>query len=349
MIYVIKTPGYTEEKGFFFLLKIGYTNDKNRERRLAGYSTHNPCFEVLYEIPKGTEDHEKRLHFKFKDLKFKKDSSLSEWFMCDQSIIDYFESRPTLEDISKLPIKQCREDKNFLETRRIIKREIRYIASSYEEIDSYFAKVYLSLGSSLNLDTFREYVSKDLSLSQEIKDNYLKVIERERTGVFTGNSEIDLRVSKVVAELKGIVNFLDRIKWLCESVDKDILPIVLEQLGKLDRARYYIEKLGPDKVKNTGYNVFYMNKAIDINGFFDIIPSLENLIYQDFHEGDKLTSAEIKERLRKIYEEAKYKATPKATDISKYFEVNEVSFYIEDLDNPGKKKKRRGFELLKKK
>ena len=339
MIYVIKTPGYTEEKGFFFLLKIGYTNDKNIERRLTGYSTHNPCFEVLYEIPKGTEDHEKKLHFKFKDLKFKKNSSLSEWFMCDQSIIDYFEFRPTLEDISKLPIKQCREDKNFLETRRIIKREIRYITSGYEEIDSYFAKVYSILGSNLSLDTFREYVSKDLSLSQDVRDNYLGVIERERTGVFTGNSEIDLRVSKVVAELKGIVNFLDRIKWLCESVDRDILPIVLEQLGKLDRARYYIEKLGPDKIKGISYNTFKMDKAININGFCDIKPLLENLIYQDFHEGDKLTSVEIKERLGKIYEEAKYKATPKATDISKYFEVKEIAIYILQILVLGRKSK----------
>ena len=139
----------------------------------------------------------------------------------------------------------------------------------------------------------------------------------------------------------------DRLRYLCECPDRGLVDSILSQISDTDIVKYYISNLGVEKIKALGYNVTYMKKQISIITFNPLV--LENLIYQDFHEGDKLSSAEIKERLGKIYEEAKYKATPKATDISKYFEANEVSFYIEDLDNPGKKKKCRGFELLKKK
>ena len=54
MIYLIRTK---YEK--ISLLKIGYTEDSKKKSRYTNYRLHNPLFELLYEIPEGTEEHEK--------------------------------------------------------------------------------------------------------------------------------------------------------------------------------------------------------------------------------------------------------------------------------------------------
>lgn len=54
MIYLIRTK---YEK--ISLLKIGYTEDSKKKSRYTNYRLHNPLFELLYEIPEGTEESER--------------------------------------------------------------------------------------------------------------------------------------------------------------------------------------------------------------------------------------------------------------------------------------------------
>lgn len=64
MIYLIKSAGYDESENLIHLLKIGYTEDNNRDRRFMSYKLHNPTCKILYEIPSLSEDIEKRIQYK---------------------------------------------------------------------------------------------------------------------------------------------------------------------------------------------------------------------------------------------------------------------------------------------
>lgn len=57
MIYLIKV-----EYKDITLLKIGYTEDNNWEKRKTQYKLHNPLCEFLFNIEGGTEVMEKSLH-----------------------------------------------------------------------------------------------------------------------------------------------------------------------------------------------------------------------------------------------------------------------------------------------
>jgi hypothetical protein len=68
MIYLIKSAGYGDDNKYIDLLKIGYTEDFRKDKRFDQYKLHNPTCKVLYEISNGTEDQEKRIQYKFKDI-----------------------------------------------------------------------------------------------------------------------------------------------------------------------------------------------------------------------------------------------------------------------------------------
>lgn len=100
MIYLIKSAGYKEEEKemkYFPLLKIGYTEDNRKEIRYSHYRLHNPTFQVLYEIPGATEDHEKRVQYKFRDLLFSDYGR--EWFEYNEEIIEFFKNIVSLEEL----------------------------------------------------------------------------------------------------------------------------------------------------------------------------------------------------------------------------------------------------------
>ena len=93
MIYVIKIYGPKEETS----IKIGYTEDKNFNRRMKSYKTHYPFYELLYTIPGCTKEDEDNLH-----LYFRKYNKGTEWFEeCDE-IIEFFNTHKTKESIDKL-------------------------------------------------------------------------------------------------------------------------------------------------------------------------------------------------------------------------------------------------------
>ena len=66
MIYLIKSAGYDENENLIHLLKIGYTEDNNRDRRFNAYKLHNPTCKILYELPELTEEDEKNIQYKFR-------------------------------------------------------------------------------------------------------------------------------------------------------------------------------------------------------------------------------------------------------------------------------------------
>lgn len=78
MIYLIKSAGYNEDNNYIDLLKIGFTEDLKKSSRFQTYKLHNPTCKILYEISNLSEDIEKRIQYKFRDLKYKNYGN--EWF-----------------------------------------------------------------------------------------------------------------------------------------------------------------------------------------------------------------------------------------------------------------------------
>lgn len=111
-LYLGRDSFYDEEKDqHYFILKIGYTADENIDKRLLNYTSHNPSFKFLFKILKGTEEHEKKLHHKFKKYLHHG----NEWFEYREEIIEFFKSC-SLEDIDKIKLSK-RENISKLESR----------------------------------------------------------------------------------------------------------------------------------------------------------------------------------------------------------------------------------------
>src|SRR5574344_1614317 len=109
MIYLIKElipvdPNDLYGKNAIPVLKIGYTDDKNMNKRMSAY--HYDCigFKLIHCIPCGTELHEKALHLYFRKYKYPK---LKEWFYMNKIIVDEF-LKFTLDDLDKIDRKSTR-------------------------------------------------------------------------------------------------------------------------------------------------------------------------------------------------------------------------------------------------
>ena len=131
----------------------------------------------------------------------------------------------------------------------------------------------------------------------------------------------------------------DKLKWLCEADLSDGGREKVESM--IDAEIKSFLSLGKERLKSLGYHVTKVKKDLDIQSFTK--DNLEKTIYSEFKVGDRIIKADLKERLAKIYDKLQYQKTPKATDLSEWFEIKPVSITIDSG------KRVNGFELLKKK
>ena len=161
----------------------------------------------------------------------------------------------------------------------------------------------------------------------------------------TPNDIINQQVVKFMEEYNSMTEARKRLIFLCESnLPKEVIEIVLAQIPDSDYIKSYYLALGPEKIKNLGYKRNNIEKALGIVTFSNEL--LYDSIYSDFKEGGKYILSDIKEKLISIYSSINYKATPKAKDIEKYFEVKEST--MRTVIN-GEKKTVKYYELLKSK
>ena len=155
-------------------------------------------------------------------------------------------------------------------------------------------------------------------------------------------------------EINNVIEFMkvyetkttivDKLRLLCENnLSPKEIDMVLAQIPDCDTIKSYYVALGPKRLKELGYGVTYIKKELGIVTFTPTL--LINSIYSDFKPGDKLLLSDIKDRLTNIYNNINYKATPRAIDLEKYFEVKLLYFTV--VDDTGKKKRAKGYELLK--
>jgi hypothetical protein len=155
----------------------------------------------------------------------------------------------------------------------------------------------------------------------------------------TIDQSIDVQI--VLDQFEKARSSSEKLKILCEcGLSEGEMRKVFTQIENSAYENFYFG-LGPERCKAFGYNYSDLLKDYEIK-FYDIT-LVKRRILSEFKVGDKITTSEIKEILRVIYQELGYKKTPKATDLEEYFEISPIKV----KDQLGKWG--RGFEIIKQK
>lgn len=345
MIYLIKSFGYTEGKGYFDLLKIGYTGDNNYKSRLMTYRYHNPTCELLYIIPEATEVDEDNLQYYFRDYQFIHNSfSSSEWFYYKDEIVDYFKTHTTRESLSSLPNSPSNKRSAFREYRRevvdIVKYvlNVRFIEGSIDVLDSF-----------RQIDNMVDHIIDELHIRtisrvwEYVKDTF-GILPKEINSI--EDNELRNEVGDFMIKFGKAKFYTDKMRLLCESgLSEKALSLVLSQIPP-NYSTFY-NTLGPERIKALGYQKSKLEKDLqDILNINSNFSDIQNKVLAEFHVGQKIPLAEIKQKLKDIYCEFNYNKTAKATDLIDFFEVSEC-LLTRVVD--GEKKRVKGYELLSKK
>jgi hypothetical protein len=131
------------------------------------------------------------------------------------------------------------------------------------------------------------------------------------------------------------------LKLLCEiPATSDAIKVILAQLPDTNRVKSLYLIAGPDRCKAVGYRLCDIEKEIGVKFFSK--GNLQDEIYQEFSEGEKVLKSAAKDRLKEVYQRLNYRKTPKATDLKNFFEIKDYM-----ITDPISKKRVAGYELLR--
>ena len=318
MIYVIKSAAILDKNtsSLGFILKIGYCRDDREKVRTATYMTENPTIMILYTIPGGTEQDEKNLHHHFrKYLKYG-----NEWFSYEQEILDFFTTHTTKESLEELDL--------HLSQSKLIKLQKEKNAKFLENKQKYINPILHSL-EEVNI---LEYIKKQEELV-EVLDN-LFLTSSDIDSYFKTNypdinfdipEKLSKKVRKILQEFENQKFFTGKMKYLYSlHMDEDIAKQVLDNIYDTHYAKYYWT-IPANRAGSLSYQKGELEKE------YQAIISGEKLsleeekakekILQTFLVDNKYSKPDIKEMLRKIYEDCGYDKAPKASDLEQYFEI----------------------------
>ena len=342
MLYLIESAGYevgeNNSISYFKLLKIGYTSDKNKDRRFLQYKLHNPTCQILYEIPEATEDHEKRVQYKFRNQLYP--GYGREWFKYSEKIIEFFKNIKSLEDIENNLPKGNSDKSKYYKYKVKIRKIIRYISiiDNKRKFKKLCEEIYDILGDKITDDDYTiNYLKKRFDSS--LVEKYLEEESKFKDGIFSEDPKINQEVTKFFNEYKELTLFKQKLKLLCEyGLSKEALNVVLDQIGETDNIKSYYLDLGPQRLRALGYNKTYIERDLGIVTFSPEL--LLDTIYSEFKVGDKLSLSWTKAKLADLYSSINYKSTPKASDLENFFVIKKCKIALPD------KKRIDGIELV---
>lgn len=233
------------------------------------------------------------------------------------------------------------------------------LAKTYENN----AKAYNYKNDYVSVNKFKEKdgslvlkpIANELVLVNEIRAFKIQQIDyADRFTVFstihnqlTPDDITNQEVSKFLKIYNSKKTILEKLRLLCEyGLSKDAIRVILGQISDSDEIKSYYLTLGPDRLYALGYNVTKIKRELGIIVFSQEL--LIDSIYSSFHEGEKYSLANLKNKLGNLYSSINYSATPKAIDIENYFDIKGVVVYEKDQET-GKRKQIRAYELLKSK
>ena len=323
MIYLIETTYYDKEtKEVLDLLKIGYTEDSKKDKRFMAYRMHNPGYKLLYEVLGYSEDIEKRIQYKFKDLLYSEYGR--EWFYYSEDIINFFKDIDSI-DLESLPKNPIRGSKEF----KRIKNECREVLSYFfntRDTEEHLKSIISEIKDQLSKDYVIEYLRKDSRIGSKKVDRYFEVLRCRESGIYCEDDMVNQEVSEFLKVYTGLNTIYDKLKLLCEyGLSSDAIDIVLGQIADSDEIKSYYTTLGSSKLKSLSYNSAKIKNHLGVVTFSQEL--LESSIYSEFKVGDKITLSDIKSRLEVLYKSINYDKVAKAKDLENYFEVKNSSIY----------------------
>ena len=350
MIYLIRSAAVVDESipSFEFILKIGYCRDDREKVRTTAYLTENPTIKILFTIPGGTEQDEKNLHHHFrKYLRYR-----NEWFSYNQEILDFFTTHTTKESLEELD--------TYYSKKKLIELEQLKNARFLENKQKYINPILNSLG---EIDIL-EYVKKQEELVEILNNLFLTSSDID-SYFKTNYPDVDFNTPEIISEkskkiLQEFENqkfFTGKMKYLYSlHMDEEVAKQVLNNIYDTHYAKYYWT-IPANRAGSLSYQKGELEKEYQLimnpdlakkeSEDKDIVEKKENtkkIILDTFVINNKYLKSDIKETLRKIYEDLGYDKTPKASDLEEYFELRSCQ-----IKNKETGKKDHGFEILKKK
>lgn len=323
MIYLIETTYYDKEtKEVLDLLKIGYTEDSKKDKRFMAYRMHNPGYKLLYEVLGYSEDIEKRIQYKFKDLLYSEYGR--EWFYYSEDIINFFKDIDSI-DLESLPKNPIRGSKDFKKIKNECREVLSYFFNS-KDTEEHLKSIISKVKDQLTRDYVIEYLRKDSRIGSKKVDRYLNYLKCLETGIYCEDDIVNREVSEFLKVYIGLNTIYDKLKLLCEyGLSSDAIDIVLGQIADSDEIKSYYTTLGSSKLKSLSYNSAKIKNHLGVVTFSQEL--LESSIYSEFKVGDKITLSDIKSRLEVLYKSINYDKVAKAKDLENYFEVKNSSIY----------------------
>ena len=338
MIYLIKSAGYDENENLIHLLKIGYTEDNNKDKRFQLYKLHNPTCKVLYEIPNLPEDIEKRIQYKFRGLKYNEYGN--EWFYYSEDIINFFKDIDNI-DLESLPKSPRRREIEFTNLKNEVIEIIKYLFLTKTEYLDYLENLITTLGDKFCVSSVLDYIKTDPLVNKDLYSKYLEIVKSRETGIYSNDDIVNQEVSEFLGIYTGLTTIYDKLKLLCEyGLSQDSINIVLGQISDSDEIKSYYLSITPSRLRALGYNVTRIKRELNIVTFSQEL--LEKSMYLEFKVGDRLSLSDIEVKLINIYESINYDRKAKATDLENYFEVKKCTINL-----PGKRVN--GLEIINKK
>nr|UWG86733.1 MAG: hypothetical protein [Bacteriophage sp.] len=324
MIYLIETTYYNKNtKEILDLLKIGYTEDSNKDKRFTLYKLHNPGYKLLYEISGYDEDIEKRVQYKFRDLKYNEYGN--EWFYYSDDIINFFKNIDNV-DLESLPKSPRRREVEFTNLKNEIIDIIKYLFLTKEEYMNYLENLITILGDKFSVSSVLDYIKTDSLINKDLYSKYLEIVKSRESGIYCEDDIVNQEVSEFLRVYTKLSTIHDKLKMLCEyGLSSDAIDIVLGQIADSDEIKSYYTTLGSSKLKSLSYNSAKIKNHLGVVTFSQEL--LESSIYSEFKVRDKITLSDIKSRLEVLYKSINYDKVAKAKDLENYFEVKNSSIY----------------------
>lgn len=332
MIYVLKSGAVDDSTGedrLFLAIKIGYT--KSWKTRSSAYRTENPTPKVLFLIDGGNEDDERNLHNHFK--KYQIDEG-REWFYYNDEIIEFFK---THDNICKIrdTVLEVASRKNSREIRPF---ELNVMAGLIAEKSGLSFDAAPKIANEIKDLNLKNFQAALLYIRQTYSDNADSIIDSLGEW-YIGRKDLSERAQRFLNASNMLPNSV-LIRLLAEKRYDGIREEVIKFMPFIIRKSY--ECLGIQWLRDNKYSMVKIMKRFELP-VMDDEDILSDLIYQEFHEGDRLSKKFIKDRLRNIYQDLGLEdLTPKATELGKWFELRDLMV----PDEFGKRKA--GFLLLRK-
>lgn len=322
MIYFIEMltgDDFDALTGLRKIIKIGYT--KNFNRRLDSYFTHNPFFKVLKVLrgPEFDQCCESRIH---KHLINKRYNGRSEMFIKDDYVMSLIDKINTKDDIINLYSgkKQRNLRKYYNKYRAVLVKNKDLLLTVYNnDNETLVNEMLCDLETDIFSYTKKRFGIDLVDLTEEEKKNYTEFFK----------------------EYEEMKDRRQRLRYVCEYYfNGGELEPLLDLLPD-KRFKEYLTVLGPEKCRAKGYNLGRINDFLNVNSFSDEV--LVGELYSTFEIGKTYSNSLAKSMMSDAYKRIDYRASAKASDLSKYFDLRRTS--VQESDGS----RSNGFKILGKK